>query len=105
MTIQELEQAILEAIETMYKCKYVGLLKLTKLPVGYKLQLGWRHDDYPISIMSDSPTEEVFLKYIKEELRIRRLDKVKYFTGYKIYLGQLNTCPHDDTCKSCQNKK
>ena len=48
MTIQELEQAILEAIETMYECKYVGLLKLTKLPVGYKLQLGWRHDDYPI---------------------------------------------------------
>ena len=31
--------------------------------------------------------EEVFLKYIKEELRIRRLDKVKYFTGYKIYPG------------------
>ena len=30
MTIQELEQAILEAIETMYKCKYEGLLKLTK---------------------------------------------------------------------------
>ena len=44
-------------------------------------------------------------KYIKEELKIRRLDKVKYFTGYKIYPGQLNTCPHDDTCKSCQNKK
>nr|DAN94791.1 MAG TPA: hypothetical protein [Bacteriophage sp.] len=37
--------------------------------------------------MSDSPTEEVFLKYIKEELRMRRLDKVKYFTGYKIYPG------------------
>ena len=32
MTIQELEQAILQAIETMYECKYVGLLKLTKLP-------------------------------------------------------------------------
>ena len=86
MTIQELEQAILEAIETMYKCKYVGLLKLTKLPVGYKLQLGWRHDDYPISIMSDSPTEEVFLKYIKEELKIDPNDlKLKLEeAGYRV---------------------
>lgn len=105
MTIQELEQAILELIQNMYECKYVGLLKVTKLPVGYKLQLGWRHDDYPLSIMSDSPTEEDFINYIKEELRSRKLNKVKYFTGYKIYPGQLNTCEHDDTCQPCQNKR
>lgn len=105
MSIQELEQVILDLIENLYECKYVGLLRIIKLPIGYKLQLGWRHDDYPISIMSDSRTEEQFISFVKEELRIRKLNKTKYFTGYKVYPGQLNTCPHDDTCESCKTRK
>ncbi len=105
MTTQELEQVILDLIQTIYKCKYIGMLKVIKLPVGYKLQLGWRHDEHPISIMSDSPTAEDFIEFVKSELKMRKLNKVKYFSGFKIYPGDLNTCKHDDTCQSCQNKK
>jgi hypothetical protein len=45
------KQVILDAIEEVYKKRYVGTLKITKLtPVGYNIRLGMNNDDKPINI-------------------------------------------------------
>lgn len=104
MTIQELEQAILEIIQTIYECKYVGMLQVERIADGLKVSLGWKYDDYPISIMAQLPDDK-FLDYFKEELRNRHLDHVQYFSGFKIYPGEMSCCQIDDTCKICQKNK
>ena len=97
MTTHLIEPVILEAVMDIYHKKYVGKLKVNKLTNGYQLLLWLNKQETPISISADLDAEK-FIKYIKEELRSRRYNEVKYYTGYKY---------DPDTCelnKSCNDK-
>lgn len=79
----------------LYEMEFVGDIKIEDLdPIGYKISLYTRRgSESPIVIMSDLPDNQ-FLEYIKEELRIRKLHKVKYFQTVKILKEGSNTTPY-----------
>ena len=80
----ELKQVILDYIRELYKCEYVGEIKIEDLdPVGYKVSFYLDHSENPLVIMSDLPDDE-FLIFIKEELRKRKLHKTSYYKCYKL---------------------
>lgn len=88
MTTQELEQAIRDSIEKLYKAKYVSRLIVKEIKdrdtvIGYTLTLDMNNRDKPI-YMSREGTPEQFLAYIHEELRVRQLIRVDYYDGYQI---------------------
>lgn len=84
--MNHLEKKILDSIEKYYKRKYTGGITVTKLLSGYKvvLDLGIP-DKRVIQISYDCNSEEDFLKFIEKELISRRLIKVQFFKGYRIY--------------------
>ena len=94
--MNHLEKNILDIIEKYYKRKYVGGIKVTKLVSGYKLVLDLGNPDKRIiQIAADVSSEEDFLKFIKQELISRQLERVQFFRGVVNY-------PEDDkgcTCK------
>lgn len=93
--MNHLEKQILDIIEKRYKKKYIGGITVTKLLSGYKLVLDLGNPDKRlIQIASDCDSEEDFLKFIEQELISRRLVKVQFFKGVKIY-------PEDDERKTC----
>lgn len=106
MTQQELEQAVLNIIETAYCAKYVGKMEIKNLldcnnnQVGYCLVLGLHTPERPLTIQMQG-TAQQFLKYVEKELRSRHLHYTKFYTGYKL--------PPKDDCKnnntSCCNEK
>ena len=85
MTNDELKQTILCLIEQLYNKKYIGKLWIKNLtPIGYQIKFGINNDDKPLVISAELPEDE-FIKFMKNELRERRLDYVKYFIGVKTY--------------------
>jgi hypothetical protein len=75
--MNHLEKEILCIIEKRYKRKYVGGIKVTKLPSGYKLVLDLGNPDKRIlQISADYESEEDFLKFIEKELISRQLERV-----------------------------
>lgn len=82
MTTQQIEQAILEAVQDIYHKKYVGKLKVSKLPNGYTLQMWFNKPESSVAISAELDDEK-FIKFIKEELRKRHFELVQYFMGYK----------------------
>lgn len=90
------KQVILDAIEEVYKKRYVGTLKITKLkPMGYNIRLGMNNDDKPINISAQLEGEN-FLKFFKQELRDRGWNTIHWFLGYKVYPD--NGSPIDSNC-------
>lgn len=84
MTHTELKQVILDYIRELYKMEYIGGLEITNLdPVGYKISFNFDKSEMPLVIIADLPDEE-FLPFIKEELRSRKLHRVKYFGATKL---------------------
>lgn len=81
-----LEEEVRIVIENMYQAKYVGTLEVTTLgeQAGYKLRLGMNKDERPLYIAFEGD-KDGFIKYLKEELRTRRLDETKFFRGEKLY--------------------
>lgn len=102
MTTQEIEQAILEAVQAIYHKKYVGTLQVIKSSTGYILRMGFNKPDMPITISADLDDKH-FLKFIKKELRDRHFDLVQYFTGYKYEPDDLCNNNINKSC-SCQTK-
>lgn len=96
MTLQELEVAIKDLFKQIYDKEYVAKLKLEVLYTtngehrGYKLTLGMNNVDNPL-IISFEGAEAAFLKFLRQELRDRRLGDTHYFLGYKQYNG-LESC-------------
>ena len=89
MTTQELEQVIHDYIIDIYKMKYIGRMKITKLdPVGYCIQLGMDRPYQPTTIYAEFPDDK-FLKFLKQELRDRKLDLTQY--------GELNLIHHPNS--------
>ena len=90
--LTEIEQAILDTICKIYDKKYVGHLEVSELePIGYKVSLGIQNKEIPIVIMAQLPFKK-FMKFFVEELRIRHLNDIHYYTGYRV--------PPDDQCFS-----
>lgn len=93
-----MEQAILDIIESKYKCKYTGHIKVTKLGkggTGYKVIIDLDNPDKPMIQISADLTAEDFLKFVEQELVSRQLQRVKFFKGIKIY-------PEDEERRTCQ---
>lgn len=87
MTMEDLEQAVLDIVRKAYCREYVGKLKVSELKdgnnvVGYHLTLGLNNIDKPVTINIEGSTE-VFLKGIEQELRKRHLHYSTYSFGYK----------------------
>ena len=85
--MNDLEKEILKLIEKYYKKKYIGGIKVTRLlSGGYKLSLDLGNPDKAgIEIAADYTDAKDFLKFIEKELISRRLIKVQFFKGYRIY--------------------
>ena len=96
MTLQELEVAIRDLFKQIYHKEYVAKLKLEELQTaegthrGYTLTLGMNNIDKPL-IISFEGGEVAYLKFLRQELRDRRLGDTHYFLGYKQYNG-LESC-------------
>ena len=96
--MNDMEQAILDIIESKYKCKYTGHIKVTKLGkggTGYKVIIDLDNPDKPMIQISADLTAEDFLKFVEQELVSRQLQRVKFFRGIKIY-------PEDEERRTCQ---
>lgn len=84
-----MEKAIFDIIEEVYKCKYTGNVKVTKLGrgwEGYKVVIDLDNPDVPALQISADLEAEDFLKYVEQELISRQLHKVQSFTGIKYEL-------------------
>ena len=93
--MNHLEKAILCIIEKRYKRKYVGGIKVTKLPSGYKLVLDLGNPDKRVlHISADYDSEEDFLKFIEQELISRQLERIQFFRGVVNY-------PEDEKRNTC----
>lgn len=82
VTIQEITQAILEAVTDIYHKKYTGKIEVKKLQNGYTLVLGLNNPESPLTISAEGSGEE-FIEFVKKELHSRGLHSVKYFSSYK----------------------
>ena len=98
MTTEEIKNKILDIVKEVYHYQgdtwiYNGKLDIKELtPVGYIARFGMNNVDKPIVISAELP-EEQFLKFMKEELRSRRFNTIKWFIGTKTYPD--NSIPMD----------
>lgn len=81
--IETLKQAILDIIGELYKKCYIGPLKIVPLrTIGWDVQLGLDNDERPIHIAAELEGDD-FLKYFRQEMRLRHLNDIHFYTGYK----------------------
>lgn len=101
MTTQDIEQAILEAVQDIYHKKYVGKLEVRQLSKGYQLLMWFNKPEAPITMSAECSAEN-FIKFIRKELRERHFELVQYFTGYKYdpkddcYQNESKSCSCND---------
>lgn len=67
----ELAQTIRDYIKLLYKAEYTGLIRVDKLNPGYRCVLGIPSYMVQTSFAIDCETDDEFLKYVYEELRVR----------------------------------
>ena len=83
MEIKEIEQEIVNFIECWYECEFKGQVKLEMPDKNtYYIRLILNQKERPLQITYEG-TYENFCKFIKDEIRRRRLTDVQYFTGYR----------------------
>lgn len=101
MTEQELEQVIHEYLRDIYKSQYIGKLKVSKLkPQGYEIRLGMNTPECPYIIYAELD-DSSFLKFLYNELRSRKLDRVFYGKLFKTMPPECNII--NKAC-SCNDK-
>lgn len=77
-----------ELINCVYKCKYIGKTKVTKLfnfsgdPYGYKVTIGLNNEDKPLELAFDGDAKEV-LCLLEKKLRQSHLIDTSYSYGMK----------------------
>ena len=92
MTHTELNQVIREYMRELYKMEFIGDIKIENLdPVGYKISFNFNRSENPVVIIADLPDEE-FLPFIKEEIRSRKCQRVKYYSASKLPPERINYC-------------
>lgn len=96
----QLEEEVKSIIEKLYCAKYRGTLRVEELKNsdgtvrGYIVRLGLNNHERPIFIAFEGDKKH-FIKFLIEELKIKRLDVTKYFYGDKIYRkGRNEKCCH-----------
>jgi len=104
MTHTDLKQAILDCIRQLYKMEFIGEIKIEDLdPVGYKVSLNLDRSENPLVLIADLPDKE-FLDFIREEIRSRKLHKVKHYLATKVPGNTINICnERERTCR--QNER
>lgn len=76
----------------LYKMDFVGEIKIENLePIGYKVSFNFNKSENPVVIISDLSDEE-FLSFIKEEIRSRKFQRIKYYNTSKLPPEQINYC-------------
>lgn len=99
MTEIELEQAILELIQDIYKSEYIGKIKVQKIePIGYCVKLGMNTPEAPLVIYAEIKEDQNFLKFMEKELKERRLDKVYYSKLFKTMPPECNVINRACSC-------
>lgn len=96
--MNDMEKAILDILESKYKCTFTGHIKVTKLGkggTGYKVVFDFDNLDKPVLQISADLNAEDFLKFVEQELVSRQLHRIKFFRGVKIY-------PEDEERRTCQ---
>lgn len=86
MTIAQLENRIREIINNQYEAIYTGKLEVEKTKDGYILKIWLNRDPLDPLSMYIQGDEDFFIKYVEKEISKRQLDRITYYTGYKIYL-------------------
>lgn len=90
----QLEEEVRTVIKDIYQAEYVGTLNLTVMegdqPV-YILRLGMNKDERPLFIAFEGNKDE-FIKYLKQELRARRLSETHFYYGEKLYRNHEECC-------------
>lgn len=72
--------------------EFIGEIKIKNLdPIGYKVSLNLDRSENPLVIIADLPDKE-FLDFIKEEIRSRKLHKVKHYLTTKVPGNTINIC-------------
>lgn len=84
MDTKDLESAVQDIIKEIYEKEYVGMLKVIKLKSGYKLQLGFGHNDIPQEYAFDGD-EKAFLCYVRKELKKAGWDAIEFSELKKLY--------------------
>lgn len=79
MNEQELTQAIHDYIKTLYKADYNGYLKVEKVGTEYKFIIGIPSYMFPTITAGEFNSDEEFLNYVFEDLRIRNYMKQYYY--------------------------
>lgn len=84
--------------------EFIGEIKIEDLdPVGYKVSLNLDRSENPLVLIADLPDDE-FLKFIYEEIRSRKLHKVKHYLATKVPGNTINICnERERTCR--QNER
>lgn len=89
-----------------YQMEYIGGIEIEDLNPGYKVSFNLDRSENPLVIISDLSDEE-FIPFIKEELRYRKLHRVKhYLTGQQLSkqnncCGGTNRQNRLDHCRAC----
>lgn len=73
---------ILDLIEQIYCKKYIGKLKVEKLPIGYSVGF-WLDRNTPTIIAAEIEDENDFLQYLAKELRNSYWHHNKYTKCYE----------------------
>lgn len=82
MTTNECAIEIKNFIEQTYECIFSGKIQVISLAENtFNLRLTLNSFYVPLNITMDGSIEE-FLKYVKDEIRRRRLFVVEYYSGY-----------------------
>lgn len=84
--------------------EFIGEIKIEDLnPIGYKVSLNLDRSENPLVLIADLPDKE-FLDFIKEEIRSRKLHKVKHYLATKVPGNTINICnERERTCR--QNER
>jgi hypothetical protein len=100
MTHTDLKQAILDCIRQLYKLEFIGEIKIEDLdPVGYKVSLNLDRSENPLVLIADLPDDE-FLEFMREEIRSRKLHKVKHYLATKVPGDTIKLCnERERTCR------
>lgn len=74
-----MKDKVLELIQQVYKCNYIGNLQVTPLnTIGYKVSIPLSCDEKPFTISIEANDED-FLKLLKCELKEASLTSVEWF--------------------------
>ena len=100
MTHTDLKQAILDCIRQLYKMEFIGTIKIEDLdPIGYKVSLNLDRSENPLVLIADLPDDE-FLEFMREEIRSRKLHKVKHYLATKVPGDTIKLCnERERTCR------